>query len=179
MHLNSADNSADELDYALDADFSINPNEIGLWQAVEQFNQGEFYACHDTLEALWMEATPAVRPFYQGILQIAVAFYHLSRGNWRGAMILLGEGAQRLLAFEPSYANLDVENLIDQALAWLEALQILDPQPNGGAEQIAPLQIILIPGQTMCDPDDVSLAASFATQSVKKPKIRKRLLQNK
>jgi predicted metal-dependent hydrolase len=31
------------------------PNEF--FQGVEQFNQQEFYACHDTLEALWMEAS--------------------------------------------------------------------------------------------------------------------------
>ncbi|MGK7902131.1 MAG: DUF309 domain-containing protein, partial [Hormoscilla sp.] len=27
-----------------------------FWQGIEQFNQQEFYACHDTLEALWIEA---------------------------------------------------------------------------------------------------------------------------
>ncbi|NEQ23504.1 MAG: DUF309 domain-containing protein, partial [Microcoleus sp. SIO2G3] len=32
----------------------VPPEEF--WQGVEQFNQQEFYACHDTLEALWMEA---------------------------------------------------------------------------------------------------------------------------
>ncbi|NJL67870.1 MAG: DUF309 domain-containing protein [Microcoleus sp. SM1_3_4] len=27
-----------------------------FWQGIAQFNSQEFYACHDTLEALWMEA---------------------------------------------------------------------------------------------------------------------------
>jgi len=28
-----------------------------FWQGIEQFNQQEFYACHDPLEALWIEAS--------------------------------------------------------------------------------------------------------------------------
>nr|WP_298976038.1 DUF309 domain-containing protein [uncultured Thermosynechococcus sp.] len=36
------------------------------------------------------------RRFYQGLLQIAVACHHLSRGNQRGAILLLGEGRSAL-----------------------------------------------------------------------------------
>ncbi|MEY3826619.1 MAG: hypothetical protein RLZZ148_1435, partial [Cyanobacteriota bacterium] len=43
-----------------------------FWQGVSEFNLGEFYACHDTLEALWMESSEPTKSFYQGILQIAV-----------------------------------------------------------------------------------------------------------
>ena len=62
------------------------PSEF--WEGIEQFNHQEFYACHDTLEALWMEADEPEKKFYQGILQIAVALYHLGNLNWRGAVIL-------------------------------------------------------------------------------------------
>ncbi|NJL38413.1 MAG: DUF309 domain-containing protein [Leptolyngbyaceae cyanobacterium SM1_4_3] len=94
-----------------------------LRQGIEQFNSGQFYACHDTLEALWMEAELYSRPFYQGILQIAVAFYHLGNSNWQGAAILLGEGTNRLYPFEPDYGGIDVANLIDQSESWLSTLQ--------------------------------------------------------
>jgi predicted metal-dependent hydrolase len=63
-----------------------------FWQGIAQFNQGAFYDCHDTLEAVWMVAPTGEKPFYQGILQIAVGLYHLSNHNWRGAAILLGKG---------------------------------------------------------------------------------------
>ena len=52
-----------------------------FWEGVEQFNLGQFYACHDTLEALWIEALEPEKTFYQGILQIAVALYHLENEN--------------------------------------------------------------------------------------------------
>lgn len=94
-----------------------------FWQGVEQFNDREFYACHDTLEALWMEALAPQKRFYQGILQIAVACYHLGNLNWRGAVILLGEGIGRLDDYQPVYEGIDVEALILESLALLKALQ--------------------------------------------------------
>lgn len=98
-----------------------------FWQAVDQFNQGQFYHCHDTLEALWMEASEPPRNLYQGILQIAVACYHLTNQNWRGAVILLGEGLSRLQTYQPVYADLDVTQLITQAAQLLTDLQQAGP----------------------------------------------------
>lgn len=99
-----------------------------FWQGVEQFNTGQFYACHDTLEALWMEATEPEKTFYQSILQIAVALYHLGNGNWRGAVILLGEGSNRLRRYPSIYSNIDVDELLDQSTALLSALQQIKPE---------------------------------------------------
>lgn len=98
-----------------------------FWQGVEQFNQGQFYACHDTLEALWIEATPPLKNFYQGILQIAVACYHLENHNWRGAVILLGEGIARLQLYLPVYASTDVAQLVSQSAKLLSDLQQAGP----------------------------------------------------
>lgn len=84
-----------------------------FWQGVAQFNQGEFYDCHDTLEAIWMESGEPEKAFYQGVLQIAVALYHLSNRNARGAMILLGEGMHRLRRYEPAYSGINVSHLVD------------------------------------------------------------------
>ncbi len=92
-------------------------------RGLDEFNAQEFYACHDTLEAIWMDAENAEKPFYQGILQIAVAFYHLGNLNWRGGAILLGEGITRLRRFEPTHQGVDVESLVDEAVEWLELIQ--------------------------------------------------------
>lgn len=99
-----------------------------LKKGIDQFNQREFYACHDTLEAIWMEAETAEKPFYQGILQIAVGFYHLGNLNWRGGAILLGEGINRLRRFEPSYQGVVVDTLVDQATDWLTLIQTVGPE---------------------------------------------------
>jgi len=96
-----------------------------FWAGVEQFNRQEFYACHDTLEALWMEAVEPEKTFYQGILQIAVAFYHLGNQNRRGAIILLGEGMNRLRRYQPEFADIDLEQLLVQSQAIQVELQQL------------------------------------------------------
>ena len=101
-----------------------------FWQGVKQFNQGQFYACHDTLEALWTEAIEPDRSFYQGLLQIAVALYHLQNQNHRGATILLGEGSNRLQRYYPDYSGINVETLLDQSLALLSTLQGLTDPPS-------------------------------------------------
>lgn len=99
-----------------------------FWQGVEQFNQGQFYACHDTLEALWIEATEPQKTFYQGILQIAVGLYHLGNSNWRGAVILLGEGINRLSRYPANYSEIDVDDLLLQSAALLKTLQQTGPE---------------------------------------------------
>lgn len=101
-----------------------------FWQAIEQFNQGEFYACHDTLEAIWMEAPTFEKNFYQGILQVAVAIYHLSNRNLRGAVILLGEGLNRLRKYQPDYGGVEVDRFINDSTNLLTTLQQM------GAEQV-------------------------------------------
>ncbi|WP_421656036.1 DUF309 domain-containing protein [Leptothermofonsia sp. ETS-13] len=98
-----------------------------FWQGVEQFNQRQFYACHDTLEAIWMEASEPDRRFYQGILQIAVALYHLGNQNWQGAVVLMGEGMNRLRSYQPEYAGIDVEGFLAQTAQILKLLQEAGP----------------------------------------------------
>lgn len=108
-----------------------------FWQGIEEFNQGEFYACHDTLEALWMEAMEPEKRFYQGILQIAVSLHHLGNGNQRGATILLGEGVNRLRYYLPSFGGIDVTQLLEQSTTLLATLQTQDTN----AIPIAPEQL--------------------------------------
>ncbi|BAU15019.1 hypothetical protein LEP3755_55750 [Leptolyngbya sp. NIES-3755] len=111
-----------------------------FWQGVDQFNQGEFYACHDTLEAIWIEAPVFDKKFYQGILQIAVGLYHLGNHNWRGAVILMGEGLNRLSDYQPDYGGINVEQLIDETSEFLSQVQTI------GADRVS--QIVMIPSDS-------------------------------
>jgi uncharacterized protein len=96
-------------------------------QGVDEFNRREYYACHDTLEALWMDSVDPDKKFYQGVLQIAVGCYHLYNHNLKGAIILLGEGIGRLPYYQPTYAGIDVTALIHDSHHLLQTLQSIDP----------------------------------------------------
>jgi uncharacterized protein len=102
-----------------------------FWMGVDQFNQGEFYACHDTLEAIWIPCVGPEKALYQGIIQIAVAIYHLSNLNWRGTVILMGEGLNRLRDYPDDFAGLDLGQFRETIAALLETLQTL------GADRVA------------------------------------------
>jgi predicted metal-dependent hydrolase len=106
-----------------------------FWQGVEEFNQQQFYACHDTLEALWIEAIEPEKTLYQGVLQIAVALYHLSNQNYRGAIILLGEGMNRLRRCQSAFAEIDIAQLLVQSRDLQANLQQLS-QKQAEPEQL-------------------------------------------
>jgi len=109
-------------------------------EAIAQFNSGDYYACHDTLESIWNDAWQSDRAFYQGILQIAVGIYHLKSQNWHGAAILLGEGTSRLPAYLPDYQSIDVEALLTDSLLILQKVQ------TNGKEGIAEIWKQMVQG---------------------------------
>lgn len=109
-------------------------------EAIAQFNSGDYYACHDTLESIWNDAWQSDRAFYQGILQIAVGLYHLKSQNWHGAAILLGEGTSRLPAYLPDYQSIDVEALLTDSLLILQKVQ------TNGKEGIAEIWQQMVQG---------------------------------
>jgi predicted metal-dependent hydrolase len=98
-----------------------------LRKGIDEFNRQEFYACHDTLEEIWMNSIEPDKKFYQGILQISVGCYHLSNGNWKGAVILLGEGLRKLGEYKPDYQNVDVTKLCRCSYELLITLQQINP----------------------------------------------------
>ncbi|MGB3510134.1 MAG: DUF309 domain-containing protein [Microcoleaceae cyanobacterium] len=100
----------------------------GFWQGIAEFNQKEFYECHDTLEALWMESGEPEKKFYQGVLQIAVGLYHMGNENWRGAVMLLGEGVSKLHYYQPSYFGINVDKLLTESSELLKKLQQAGPE---------------------------------------------------
>jgi predicted metal-dependent hydrolase len=109
-------------------------------EAIAQFNSGDYYACHDTLESIWNDAWQSDRAFYQGILQIAVGLYHLKSQNWHGAAILLGEGTSSLQAYLPDYQSIDVEALLTDSLLILQKVQ------TNGKEGIAEILKQMVQG---------------------------------
>ena len=115
-----------------------------FWQGIKQFNIGQFYACHDILEALWIDSIEPDKTFYQGILQIAVGLYHLGNHNRRGAMILVGEGSNRLRRYLPDYGSINVEDLFTQSVDLLKTLQQESLEPMANSELVAN-QVWLLP----------------------------------
>jgi predicted metal-dependent hydrolase len=97
-----------------------------LCQGVEEFNRAFFFEAHETLEDLWRGTTGPLRLFYQGLIQLAVALYHLSNGNRRGALNLLSKSLDKLDAFRPTCQEIDVDALCREARVWLDRVRQAD-----------------------------------------------------
>jgi len=67
-----------------------------LQEAIDLFNNQEWYEAHDAFEDIWNDLVGDERQIIQGILQVSVSQFHLNKGNVNGAMILLGEGLGRI-----------------------------------------------------------------------------------
>jgi predicted metal-dependent hydrolase len=59
-------------------------SHFGL-KGLEMFNRGKYFEAHDLLEMAWMEDQSPGRDLYRAILQVAVAYYQILRGNYNGA----------------------------------------------------------------------------------------------
>ena len=100
------------------SDFPATPPPE-LEYAMAQFNRGQFWQCHETLEDLWRATPYPLRHYYHGVIKVAVGFYHVSKHNRRGAASKLSEGLRLLKVFTPEFLGLDVEGLCSEASRWL------------------------------------------------------------
>lgn len=110
-----------------------------LLRAFGEFNRGDWYDCHETLEDLWIGSEDENRWFYQGILQIAVALHHWRNGNFGGAVSLLTGGANYLRRVSPVCQRIEVAALAAEADRFREELTRFGP------EQMAAVPETLIP----------------------------------
>ena len=92
------------------------------------------------LEEAWLKASSEgsgeQRTFLQGLIQVAVAFYHLRRENLVGASRLLTAGMKKLSGFAPERDAVDVAAL----------LAALEPVAGGGCRRNDPGPIAGFPG---------------------------------
>lgn len=96
-------------------------------KGLELFNSGEYYECHHALEAAWNEDQGAGRNLYKGILQVAVAYFQIQRGNYNGGVKLLLRMQQWLDPLPDTCRGINVKQLRDDAMHVYQVLQETGP----------------------------------------------------
>lgn len=105
-------------------DPTLEPEEqAALHEARRLFEAGLYFECHDVLEEAWAGHRGPARELLQGLIQSAVAFYHLGNGNRAGARSLLARALARLKPYPTQVLGIDVADLRVQLKAWDERLQ--------------------------------------------------------
>ena len=94
-----------------------------LFIALRLFNNHQWYEAHDAFEEIWNSVDGDERQVIQGILQVSVSQFHLSKGNSNGATILLGEGLGRIKTRTNVNLGIDLESFCSRLEDLLEKLQ--------------------------------------------------------
>lgn len=82
-------------------------------KGIEEFNQGLYFECHETLEEIWLEENGEDRLFYQGLIQVAAGYFKWQQGVPAGAVKLLRAGLDKLGRYGPSHLGVDLAPFVE------------------------------------------------------------------
>ncbi len=94
-------------------------------EGLRLFNAGEYFEAHEALELAWREETGQVRRLYQGILETAVTYLHIQRGNYVGAVKVYDRSRKWLRTWPDVCCGVNVGKLradLDQVIAEVQRL---------------------------------------------------------
>ena len=92
------------------------PHDDAYRDFIACWNEGRYFDAHEALEALWVRTRDAGQ---QGLIQLAVALHHATRGNLRGARTMIGRALPRLRDLAAVAGPIDRE----EAAAFAERLR--------------------------------------------------------
>ncbi len=76
------------------------------------FNEKKFYDAHETWEELWSEYRLKDDLFIQGLIQLSVAFFHITNLNLKGSSNLFKKCLPKLKKFPINHRNINVSEII-------------------------------------------------------------------
>lgn len=97
-------------------------------RGIEEFNRGEYFEAHESLELAWKDDESSGRELYRAILQVAVAYYQILRGNYKGAAKMFLRLRQWIDPLPDYCRGVNVIKLRREAKAAHEALLSLGPE---------------------------------------------------
>ncbi|HEU5401059.1 MAG TPA: DUF309 domain-containing protein [Terriglobales bacterium] len=98
-------------------------------RGIRLINEGSYYAAHDALEEVWRGVHGWTKPFYQGMVQVAISLHHFSTGNLPGARSVMQKSRKNLEEFPAAFCGIQVRDLTAQLDAWQNALAAGGPYP--------------------------------------------------
>lgn len=127
---------------AIGADLPWSCDEVPpalFYTGLEQFNRGQYFEQHESLEEIWILEPRAIRYVYQGILRIGVGFYKLRLGNYRGTINHLNGGLAYLRPFGDECLGVDLARLTR------EAVEVRDRVIELGPDRLVDFELATLP----------------------------------
>ena len=86
---------------------------MALERGLELIRDGEYFEAHEELEEEWRTAPASERDFLQGLVHVAVAWHHATRGNRPGCERQLEKAERRLGGYLPEHRGVDIALVLD------------------------------------------------------------------
>lgn len=98
------------------------PAAVG--RGLRLFNRGRYLAAQKVWEAAWREGAGELRPFLEGLVQLAAGLHlRTRRGATRGAEHLLAQAMVLFEDYRPAAFGVDVEGLVADVSAYLDRIR--------------------------------------------------------
>jgi uncharacterized protein len=95
-------------------------------KGIALFNARKYFEAHEVWEELWLVEPEPEKTFLQGLIQVAAACHHHSRGNERGMRSLLAAGLAKLRRFPEIHRGIALAKLRADAGKWVEGSSLAD-----------------------------------------------------
>lgn len=103
----------------------LHPNAM---QGIQLFNEKDFFEAHEELELAWRAESGWVKELYRGVLQVGVAYYHISRKNFMGAKKMFERAFGWLSLYPAVCYGINVDQLKKDAELAYQTLLTLGPE---------------------------------------------------
>src|SRR5262247_2830624 len=100
-----------------DCDSPLHPQAA---EGIRLFNEGKYFEAHEALEIAWLEEKGPVRDLYRGILQVGVAYLHITRANYDGAIKVYKRSIRWLKGWPAVCRGVEVDRLRHDAEAAIQ-----------------------------------------------------------
>lgn len=87
-------------------------------EGLRLFNSQKYFETHEVLEEVWLKTVGEKKIFLHGLIQIAAAFHHHTKGNPAGFHSLLEKGLRKLENFGDVEEEIDLRGLRQQLQPW-------------------------------------------------------------
>jgi len=104
--------------------------ESSIAEGIRLFNTQKFFEAHEALEAVWLKAQGDEKTLLHGLIQVAAAFHHFTRGNLVGFQSLLEKGLTKLEKCGSSRGEIEIEGFLKQLQPWREFAQRPSTAPD-------------------------------------------------
>ena len=119
----------------------VKKEDVLFNKGIEAFNNRQFYDAHEYWEELWLDYKLNDPNFIQGLIQLAVSYFHLFNQNLKGARSMIKKCLKKIDPFQTT-RGIDVIELKSKICNVQKYIENIDNTNNINDSYIITLKVI-------------------------------------